>query len=73
MIENNKQLEITRKALKRFKDDLKDFGEVVHVHNVHPRLIALQKDAMASEIEVLQKQIDEYVVKKLYEEGIRPT
>ena len=58
MIENDKQLEITKKALKRFKDDLKGFGEVVH--NVHPRLIGLQRAAMQSEIEVLQKQIDKY-------------
>jgi len=61
MIRNEKQYRITKAEAKKFKEALESFDERPEAHpGVAPRLIRAMKEAMASELEILQAQIKEY-------------
>ena len=61
MIKNEKQYRITKAAAQKFADALENFDERQEAHpGVAPRIIQGMKEAIASELEILQGQIKEY-------------
>jgi ribosome-binding protein aMBF1 (putative translation factor) len=61
MIRNEKQYRITKAEAKKFEEAIESFDERPEAHpGVAPRLIQAMKEAMASELEILQEQIKEY-------------
>ena len=61
MIRNEKQYRITNAAAQKFADALERFDERPAAHlGVTPRVIRAMKEALASELEILQEQIKEY-------------
>lgn len=61
MIRNEKQYRITKAEAKKFEEALESFDVRPKAHpGVAPRLIRAMKEAMASELEILQEQIKEY-------------
>ena len=52
--------EITKTWANRFAQELAEFDERPEAHpGVHPRLIKLMKDALASQLETLQEELEE--------------
>ena len=61
MIRNEKQYRISKAAAQKFAERLEQFDEQPEAHpGVTPRIIRAMKEALASELEVLQAQLKEY-------------
>jgi ribosome-binding protein aMBF1 (putative translation factor) len=61
MIRNAREYRITKAQAEKFEHALKDFDPSPFAHpNIHPRLIKAQRDAMASQLETLRREIREY-------------
>ena len=61
MIRNQRQYKITKAHAARFAQELAEFDERPEAHpRVHPRVIKAMKDALASQLETLQEEIEEY-------------
>ena len=58
MIRNERQYKITKSQIKKFKEALKEFNK--HKSETHPMLVKAQKDAMNSELSVLESQVKDY-------------
>ena len=67
MIHNARQYRITKAQVAKFAEALKAFDTRLSAHpGVHPKLIKAQRDALASQLESLNAEINEY-------EGLRKT
>lgn len=61
MIRNEKQYRITKTEANKFKMALENFDERPEAHpGVKPRIIRAMKEAIASELEILQDQLKQY-------------
>jgi ribosome-binding protein aMBF1 (putative translation factor) len=61
MIRNAREYRITKSQAEKFERALEEFDSRPSAHpNVHPRLIEAQRDAMASQLETLRREIKEY-------------
>jgi hypothetical protein len=59
MIRNAKEYRITKAQAAKFARALKEFDVRLAAHpNVHPRLIKAQREAVASQLESLQQEIE---------------
>ena len=58
MIRNERQYKITKAQIKKFKEALEKFEK--QKSKAHPMLVKAQKDAMKSELAVLEGQVKEY-------------
>lgn len=58
MIRNERQYKITKSQIKKFKEALKEFNK--QKSEAHPMLVKTQKDAMKSELSVLESQVKDY-------------
>lgn len=58
MIRNGRQYIITKAQIKKFRKTLGEFNK--QKSSVHPVLVKAQKDAMESELAVLENQVKEY-------------
>ena len=58
MIRNERQYRITKSQIKKFKEALKEFNK--QKSKAHPILVKAQKDAMKSELSVLESQVKDY-------------
>ena len=58
MIRNERQYEITKSQINKFKEASKEFDK--QKSEAHPMLVKAQKDAMKSEISVLAGQVKDY-------------
>jgi DNA-binding XRE family transcriptional regulator len=58
MIRNERQYKITKTQIKKFKEALEKFEK--QKSKAHPMLVKAQKDAMKSELAVLEGQVKEY-------------
>jgi DNA-binding XRE family transcriptional regulator len=58
MIRNERQYKITKSQIKKFKEALKEFNK--QKSEAHPILVKAQKDAMKSELSVLESHIKDY-------------
>ena len=58
MIRNERQYKITKSQIKKFKEALKEFNK--QKSEAHPMLVKAQKDAMKSELSVLESQVKDY-------------
>ena len=58
MIRNERQYIITKAQVKKFKKALDDFNK--EKSSAHPMLVNAQKDAIKSELAVLENQVKEY-------------
>ncbi len=61
MITNERQYKITRNKAKGLMRAIKEFDPLSREHqNVHPRLVSAEKEAMESQLNDLQKEIEDY-------------
>jgi len=58
MIRNERQYKITKGQIKKFKSALEEFEK--QKPKAHPMLVKAQKDAMSSELAVLEGQVKDY-------------
>jgi DNA-binding XRE family transcriptional regulator len=58
MIRNERQYKITKAQIKKFKEALEKFEK--QKSKAHPMLVKAQKDAMKSELAVLEGQVKDY-------------
>jgi DNA-binding XRE family transcriptional regulator len=58
MIRNERQYKITKTQIKKFKEALEKFEK--QKSKAHPMLVKAQKDAMKSELAVLEGQVKDY-------------
>jgi DNA-binding XRE family transcriptional regulator len=58
MIRNERQYKITKAQIKKFKEALEKFEK--QKSKAHPMLVRAQKDAMKSELAVLEGQVKDY-------------
>lgn len=59
-IENDRQLEITRTWIRKFKARLEHLQSGDVDYRGHPDMLRAHRDAIASQIEDLEKQVEEY-------------
>lgn len=62
MIENEKQLEITKKQAALFQETLKTFDSRPHEVNIHPTIRNAEKTALQGQLAELREQIADYYV-----------
>lgn len=61
MIRNTRQYRITKAQAEKFRRALDEFDDRPVAHpRVHPKLIKAQRDAIASQLETLEQEIEEY-------------
>jgi transcriptional regulator with XRE-family HTH domain/Zn-dependent peptidase ImmA (M78 family) len=60
MITNERQYKITRSEVDRFRKAISDFAKAPERADVHPRLLQAEREAMESQLAVLQAEIAEY-------------
>ena len=61
MIENEQQLHITKTQAEKFRRTLEEFDDNQEGQpGVHPTLITAQREAIASQLESLELEIDEF-------------
>lgn len=61
MIRNARQYRITKAQAENFRRALEEFDDSPEAHpRVHPLLIKAQRDAIASQLETLEQEIEEY-------------
>ncbi|MBS1790118.1 MAG: helix-turn-helix transcriptional regulator [Acidobacteria bacterium] len=62
MITNARQYRITKAQAEKFRQALEEFDyrPSAHAADVHPRLIRAQREAIASQLETLEQEIEEY-------------
>lgn len=61
MIRNARQYRITKAQAEKFRRALDEFDDRLVAHpRVHPKLIKAQRDAIASQLETLEQEIEEY-------------
>jgi DNA-binding XRE family transcriptional regulator len=61
MIANEREYRITKAAVKKFEQALKNFDERPAAHpGAHPRLIKAEKEGIASQLATLRRELREY-------------
>lgn len=62
MITNARQYRITKAQAEKFRQALEEFNDSpsAHAADVHPRLIRAQREAIASQLETLEQEVEEY-------------
>lgn len=61
MIRNARQYRITKAQAEKFRRALNEFDDRPSAHaGVHPKLIKAQRDAIVSQLESLEQEIEEY-------------